>query len=482
MTEYRLTPDGVQARRMTKDELGLLQAAEARLTHVRVPRFLDTPADRVFVAAMDGTGNNFYKDAAENLTVVALLKEQVEHALHPQLKVGYVAGVGTQDDAVVRGVDGALALTFRNRVEQVYLEFCTQAALWLEEEPQARIRLAGVGFSRGAEGVAALQRLVHERGIRDPVGAVSDYGPDGILERITWAELPPLVPPGRTVQAALLLDPVATSLREHDRRLPASNVSTLQITSLQEPRDHFPGTLHAPPGLTEAGTVANLMVGGAHSDIGGAYTLDGVGRRVHNMGVDYFNGLFGERLLEQVPVAHDPRMFVVHRSDQHKGGLWPTGEWERTGERGMHTDLAPACVRLEPAPCHRDPVDHRLAAGLEWRHVVRGRPPGGTDARLERAQEAIGRMYQRFPDAMDRTAARAGMPGSAELLSAREHVRGLFERLAEAAVARDDAAMSAAARAYASTPAGALLMPGLAVAQAWGAKQHAAPPAHALQP
>ena len=115
MTEYRLTPDGVQARRMTKDELGLLQAAEARLTHVRVPRFLDTPADRVFVAAMDGTGNNFYKDAAENLTVVALLKEQVEHALHPQLKVGYVAGVGTQDDAVVRGVDGALALTFRNR-------------------------------------------------------------------------------------------------------------------------------------------------------------------------------------------------------------------------------------------------------------------------------------------------------------------------------------------------------------------------------
>src|SRR5690606_42085968 len=77
------------------------------------------------------------------------------------------------------------------------------------------------------------------------------------LERITWADLPPLVPPGRTVQAALLLDPVATSLREHDRRLPASNVSTLQITSLQEPRDHFPGTLHAPPGLDRKSTRLN---------------------------------------------------------------------------------------------------------------------------------------------------------------------------------------------------------------------------------
>ena len=406
----------------------------------------------------------------------------MERLAHPAIAVAYMPGVGTQDDLLVSAVDSMRATTFQARVEQLYLVFCEQSAAWLRQDPDARIHLAGIGFSRGAEAVAALQRTVHERGIRNPRGVAPEYDEFGLLERIAWADLPPLVPPGRTVQAALLLDPVATSLRGHDRRLPASNVSTLQITSLQEPRDHFPGTLHAPPGLTEAGTVANLMVGGAHSDIGGAYTLDGVGRRVHNMGVDYFNGLFGERLLEQVPVAHDPRMFVVHRSDQHKGGLWPTGEWERTGERGMHTDLAPACVRLEPAPCHRDPVDHRLAAGLEWRHVVRGRPPGGTDARLERAQEAIGRMYQRFPDAMDRTAARAGMPGSAELLSAREHVRGLFERLAEAAAARDDAAMSAAARAYASTPAGALLMPGLAVAQAWGAKQHAAPPAHALQP
>src|SRR5690606_9861569 len=170
----------------------------------------------------------------------------------------------------------------------------------------------------------ALPILVHERGIRDPRGSEAQYGPDGILQRITWADQPPLVPPGRTAQVAVLIDPVATGLHDHDRRLPGSNVGALQFTSVLEPRDHFPGTMLLPLGLSDQGRVANLLIPGSHSDTGGSYLLDGAGRVVYNASVDYFNALFGEELLQHVPVALDPRMFVAHRSDQHLFGLWPT--------------------------------------------------------------------------------------------------------------------------------------------------------------
>src|SRR5690606_4335151 len=114
------------------------------------------------------------------------------------------------NDTWTRRRDAAFAHTFENRVEQMYVEFCLQAREWLEEDPNARIHVAGIGSSRGAEAVPALQRMVHERGIRDPRGIDARYDSEGVLTSITWAERPPLVPPGRTAQVAMLIDPVGT--------------------------------------------------------------------------------------------------------------------------------------------------------------------------------------------------------------------------------------------------------------------------------
>lgn len=464
MGDYRLTPDGVQARQLTKEELELLTVAEARLSQVRVPRLMDSPRDRVFVAAMDGTGNQLDKDAPENITIVGQLKTQLEHLGSSAIKVGYTPGVGTQDGFLASAIDGMSAVTFQARVEQAYLEFCRQAAQWHQEDPNARVHLVGIGFSRGAEGVAALQRMVHERGIRDPSGAETRYSAEGLLQSITWADHPPLAPPGRTAQLALLLDPVSTSLDEHDRRLPGSNVGTLQFTSIHEPRVHFEATLHAPLGLSDGGRVANLLIGGSHSDGGGSYLLDGVGRHVHNMGADYLNAALGQPLLQHVPIPYDPRLYVVHRSDQHKGGIWPTGGWRRDGERGMHTNLGPSCLET---PCFREPIDYRLADELQWQRVERGRTPGGSDAKMETALAAVRQMHERFPTWLDRTMAKSPGLAPAEVLTARDGVREMFDRLVESADQGNDFAMSAVTRAYLATPMGQAFRPGFLAAQAW---------------
>src|SRR3546814_1286504 len=45
----------------------------------------------------------------------------------------------------------------------------------------AKISIVGIGFSRGAEEVAALLRMIEERGIQDPTGAEYTYHKDGLI-------------------------------------------------------------------------------------------------------------------------------------------------------------------------------------------------------------------------------------------------------------------------------------------------------------
>lgn len=78
--------------------------------------------------------------------------------------------------------------------------------------------MVGLGFSRGSEEAAALLRMIEERGIRDPDEARYSKDAEGLITRIEYADRPPLVPPGKTLQAALLFDPVATGAEDHDRR------------------------------------------------------------------------------------------------------------------------------------------------------------------------------------------------------------------------------------------------------------------------
>src|SRR3546814_7636437 len=83
--------------------------------------------------------------------------------------------------------------------------------------------------------------MIEERGIQDPESAKYTYHKDGLIKSVEYIR-PPLIPPGQTIQAALLFDPVATGVKEHDRRLPPTVMSALQITAEDERRDQFEST------------------------------------------------------------------------------------------------------------------------------------------------------------------------------------------------------------------------------------------------
>src|SRR3546814_12130878 len=107
--------------------------------------------------------------------------------------------------------------------------------------------------------------MIEERGIQDPEEAKYVYYGDGLIKDVEYTK-PPLVPPGQTIQAALLYDPVATGVKEHDRRLPPSVMSALQITAEDARRDQFESTNLIEPGLSAGNRFLNSTVEtGKHS-------------------------------------------------------------------------------------------------------------------------------------------------------------------------------------------------------------------------
>ncbi|KTF29867.1 hypothetical protein OZ12_19895, partial [Xanthomonas translucens pv. translucens] len=114
-----------------------------------------------------------------------------------------------------------------------------------------------------------------------------------------------------------LYDPVPTGYMElFDRRLPPSVVSGFQISAAHERRGLFPVDQIMPHGLSDDGRFLNVTVAGAHSDIGGSYLRGGLGVRSFNLMTDYHNGVFGAPLLPPLHAPTDPRMNVIHRSEE----------------------------------------------------------------------------------------------------------------------------------------------------------------------
>src|SRR3546814_18630359 len=64
--------------------------AEQALTRQRVPILIhaDNPHERLFIAALDGTGNSMSKDAPENWSAVARIAKQIETSGPSNIGVG----------------------------------------------------------------------------------------------------------------------------------------------------------------------------------------------------------------------------------------------------------------------------------------------------------------------------------------------------------------------------------------------------------
>jgi hypothetical protein len=154
-------PDGASSYPADAHDLqGYRDAAQA-LSRMQVPILFHAadPRERLFVAAFDGTGNSLYKDPVEKRTNVAIAYLQLEHSKAHNVRAGYVEGPGTQEGFITRTRDLISGGTFEARAEEMYKQFITQAAKWVRQDPQVRIRVAGIGFSRGAEEEAFFVRL-----------------------------------------------------------------------------------------------------------------------------------------------------------------------------------------------------------------------------------------------------------------------------------------------------------------------------------
>lgn len=385
--------------------------AEQQLRQVQAPLLLDAdnPHQRLYVAAMDGTGNSIYKDAPENWSAVGKIYSQLQETTPDGVGMGYVEGIGTQDGWWPNRRDGLTGHTFEARLETAYYKFCQQAKLWMNEDPQVDIRVAGIGFSRGAELSAALSRMIHERGIMDPDTA--NIQKDA-LDLVVSAEYTrQLVPPGRTLQTVVLFDPVATNITEHDRRIQPSTVGGIALMS-EDARDQFKGTRFFPDGLSEQGRFFSVTLPGAHSDTGNSYARDGLGVLSANLAVDYLNSLSNRDWLQKQPVPQDPARYVIHRSEDHMAFYSTRGM--RDGERDFIDQLGPERVcRVEPQPdCTRKaPHDAALAAQVEWRDVriqpALAPPELRSDPQAMRA-DRVEDMFMRMTDAAMR-GDRAGM-------------------------------------------------------------------------
>ncbi|MEI2455489.1 DUF2235 domain-containing protein [Lysobacter firmicutimachus] len=433
-------PDGVETYPADRHDLDSYREASAELARLQAPLLLDSnnPHARLFVAAFDGTGNSMYKDDPKNHTNVANVVQQLEAGLHRNVGFGYVEGPGTQDGWFASTRDMATGRTFEPRVERMYQQFAEQSKQWLREDPQAQISVAGIGFSRGAEQEAAFARLVHERGIQDPSGAQYRYDSARNIVGVEYTK-PPLVPPGQVAQAVGLFDPVGTGEpRLHDRRLPPSVVSGFQITAEDERRDHFKSTSLLRPGFTEDSRFLNVTVGGAHSNIGGSYELNGLSIRSGNLMTDYLNSLSDRPLLDKRVEPDDPSLNVVHRSDKHQ--FFYTTRSFRDGERDRIDLVASKQQQKDGSvadPYRKEPIDPELDARFERRGV----PIGAAPVRL-------GALDAGQPIQVQGGPAQGGRgPGGDE-------VERSFDRMVEAARNRDSAGFRAATQDYAQSESG----------------------------
>lgn len=473
-------PDKVTRYAATEHDLATYNSAARALSTMRVPRMVSSgqPDDRLFFAYFDGTGN----DAGQLnriKTNIALLHEATrrESRRNPSIASDYVPGPGTQSNSAVAFGDGIKGHTYDERLDTMYVAFCKQAKQWLIENPNARISVAEVGFSRGAEQAAGFARLVAERGIRDPDQMDVRRNGAGLVTSLDWEMSPVLRPGSEVAQAQLLFDPVGTGTPMHrDRRPPPEVITAFQITAEDETRDQFRGSQIWDFGVTHGGRALNVAVGGSHSGVGGGYIEDGLARRSYNLAADYLNALTDRPFIIKRHLR--PDLDVVQRSVEHQAvydeDLFQANvkAGKPDGQRRAHIDVIGGDMKARHAAARdAEPVDRALDARFE-RHPVRiGPVPETPEAVRDRVPARQRRDLQ--PDAP-----RGGM------------FDRMLDGITQSEIQGDRALARSAFADYAASPAGQALALQVAgfdarqrehVAQLIAAEMAQAPRSHAMR-
>jgi hypothetical protein len=348
--------DSVDAVYSGKDVLRSFDDGKEVLSELYVPRLFDTSDahQRLFVANFDGTGNDAVNDP-EHITNVGRFDAHLMEIADPRIGRGYVNGPGTDGSRAKRLVDNVWGVSHDERVRRMYARFAEEAARWIRDDPQADIRVLVTGFSRGAEEAASFTRMLHDRGIEIETAS-------GRLR---------LRDHGATPQAVVLYDPVGTGHpRAHDRRLPPSVVSGIQIVAGDERRTQFPSSTIIRQGISRDSRFLGITVPGAHSDVGGSYHNDGLARATEALAADYINSLAGDGVAVRPKLSPHIYDYDRKKSEQHEP-FYTTGMYERLGmrdTRGPEAHAGHCRVVVDCAP--PEPVDQALLERLGPKHPV----------------------------------------------------------------------------------------------------------------
>lgn len=316
----------------------------------------------LFLAMFDGTGQNA-NDPNQNLTNIGHLYRQTEiQARNPSNRIGYryVEGIGTQDNPLSRLKDKIAADTWDEKIEEAYRALSEQTRKWQQQDPDAQVRVVGVGYSRGAVLSAGLSRLIDAYGIADPENL--KFGRDGNGNITVQSDRPPLMAPGAVAQALGLYDPVATGFpKGYDARTPPSVISGLSLTANDEGRVDFAhqGILQA--GLSQDRRFANLPMPGGHSNIGGGNRDAGLEALSFNRMADYLNGLRDPPLIQYRTLPAELSQYTVF---QARGPSAIRG-MDRDDIRDIRHELA-NCKVVDPCR-DGEPIDEALASQFQYR-------------------------------------------------------------------------------------------------------------------
>lgn len=338
--------DKVPVTQMNAEQIAQLHVKVDETRALQLPQLHNAqdPHSRLFVMTLDGTQNDAINDPLHATNVGLIdISIQKQSTARKDILSKYEPGVGNQK--LIAGiVDSVTGLTVSKQATDAYTEFVEAANQWYREDPDVKISLAGIGFSRGASALMIASNMVHEKGIPDLSSKINREITNPITGKIeteiTYSRY--IVPPGQVPQALILNDQVATGKAEDmDRRIAPSVVSVVQLQAEHEHRAPFPFYSAENPTKPDP-RLHNIRIIGAHSDIGGGYLLNGISsvtRQINEIVLNKFGAGIKESTAET-----DPSKYVIHDSeylwgDRNAGS--PTPPLETRAERKVIYDKGP---------------------------------------------------------------------------------------------------------------------------------------------